>query len=1104
MTLHEGTPQVLKDVHKYKASFRIRRRLSTRLEMAAALLEENKLTADEFEELRRVDHSYRRELLYEESVKLKGAVDAFGDDLQTIIDVLLNSSLIDKGGRWSQFGIILKVLEVADRAPDVVDFYLPQLLQAHLIIAEGRTEHSLVKLDLFQQALLVMAQKYQSLGLKMSWGLLATIGDFADRRCSQVQYSACVALLLQLEMVTTGYVSCIADKPTCSQLAGILIGAAHQQQEVGYEISALFLVRRRLQEVNDDEEIDRKIRKGLIGPDLLDAEGNLIRGALSLPPGAEKAARGPLIPSECLCIELLYQLGVGQAHHSRNRLSDDGIDDNDTLNDEGEAVEKLDKRVQSKDLRNFQLVEENFSPRDCYTGFQGFSDQLDFIQKLNVVVESLRFVDRPLRTKCLLKEIAKWNANPTQELGWDPTNMAGDWDPTNMAGEPFYRIMNIISEECRVFRTKARAPSMLVCEVLRDDLVPFYQQMLANQNNNFNPIALSTCNDSQEVESRSVIDSDCDAPESVANEIRSNIRTSSGQAIDSASRPNSLNKLEISVGSTSCTIPRATLATTPGSYGSRNGSTLIRRASRSVLTSNRLSVTKGISELCGPFCPSPSVLTSAGDSNVTTCDSQTVANISLSPGQVIELQHKPILNMTTGGVMRMSASGVFTPIPPQQQSGDNSLHSKNSPERLLEKSSELASPGNSHWGNSADLVDSGCNGSNGSTSAVSQVTQKVLSSAQRLLASGVIDCAEYELLIASDQHFQNEAAREEAVLIRNKVECAFGESWQTKKERILGDRLHALRPFFSPSKKESCMKGLNIYKDFEEILIEQDELFWPAWDLRSFILKSNDDLRQEVCCLQLMQLFKEIFEHFGLQDKLFLRPYRIICTGCSTGLVQVLPDTISLDALKKTDGFTTLSSYFIKTYCDSNNSCGEVNHSAYDQALKNFAASLAAYSLFSYLLLIKDRHNGNLMIDSAGHILHIDFGFLLSIAPGGSFSLETAPFKLTDEMVEVLGGLDSPYFGEFLTAFTKGFIALQSNAEIIVSALNILAHNSSFPCFSGKQSNLVIEKLRSRFRTELSVGDAVKHCLDLITNSYGHYGTRQYDNFQWITNGIMP
>ena len=43
---------------------------------------------------------------------------------------------------------------------------------------------------------------------------------------------------------------------------------------------------------------------------------------------------------------------------------------------------------------------------------------------------------------------------------------------------------------------------------------------------------------------------------------------------------------------------------------------------------------------------------------------------------------------------------------------------------------------------------------------------------------------------------------------------------------------------------------------------------------------------------------------------------------------------------------------------------------------------------------MKDRHNGNLLMDTEGHIVHIDFGFLLSIAPGGTFSLETAPFKV--------------------------------------------------------------------------------------------------------------
>jgi phosphatidylinositol kinase/protein kinase (PI-3 family) len=72
--------------------------------------------------------------------------------------------------------------------------------------------------------------------------------------------------------------------------------------------------------------------------------------------------------------------------------------------------------------------------------------------------------------------------------------------------------------------------------------------------------------------------------------------------------------------------------------------------------------------------------------------------------------------------------------------------------------------------------------------------------------------------------------------------------------------------------------------------------------------------------------------------------------------------------------------------------------------------SLAAYSLVCYVLQIKDRHNGNILIDIEGRIIHIDFGFLLSNSPGKGFKFENAPFKFTYEMVEIIGGITSKKF----------------------------------------------------------------------------------------------
>lgn len=90
------------------------------------------------------------------------------------------------------------------------------------------------------------------------------------------------------------------------------------------------------------------------------------------------------------------------------------------------------------------------------------------------------------------------------------------------------------------------------------------------------------------------------------------------------------------------------------------------------------------------------------------------------------------------------------------------------------------------------------------------------------------------------------------------------------------------------------------------------------------------------------------------------------------------------------------------------------------------------YSVVTFLLQIKDRHNGNILLDREGHLIHIDFGFMLSNSPG-NIGFEAAPFKLPPEYIEVLGGVDSEPFRTFKQLFREGFEASRKHCDRIIS-----------------------------------------------------------------------
>jgi phosphatidylinositol kinase/protein kinase (PI-3 family) len=111
-----------------------------------------------------------------------------------------------------------------------------------------------------------------------------------------------------------------------------------------------------------------------------------------------------------------------------------------------------------------------------------------------------------------------------------------------------------------------------------------------------------------------------------------------------------------------------------------------------------------------------------------------------------------------------------------------------------------------------------------------------------------------------------------------------------------------------------------------------------------------------------------------MERPLPLKCYQIITTGARTGLIETLIEATSLDGLIEAHGAHNLKDHFKVQY--------RHDPSMKARAITNFVSSLAAQSVATYMLAVKDRHNGNVMISSDGSIFNIDFGFLLGIATG--------------------------------------------------------------------------------------------------------------------------
>ncbi|OCF44647.1 phosphatidylinositol 4-kinase [Kwoniella heveanensis CBS 569] len=291
---------------------------------------------------------------------------------------------------------------------------------------------------------------------------------------------------------------------------------------------------------------------------------------------------------------------------------------------------------------------------------------------------------------------------------------------------------------------------------------------------------------------------------------------------------------------------------------------------------------------------------------------------------------------------------------------------------------------------------------------------------------------------------------------------------------------HAKAPFMATFKVQK--ERLDLPSDASIEVADEAKMVKTKYDVwQSAIFKVGDDCRQDVLALQIIAMFKNVFTTIGLT--LYLFPYRVTATAPGCGVIDVVPNATSRDEMGRAK-INDLFSYFVDKY-------GGVDTVSFQKARLNFIQSMAAYSVACYILQIKDRHNGNIMIDGEGHIVHIDFGFLFDIGPGG-VKFEPSSFKLNHEMVALMGGRNSQGYRMFTELTVKAFLAIRPHADQLVDAVHLML-GTALPSFKGEPT---IMRLRNRFQLQLTERQAAEYMVGVVENARENVRSNVYDGFQ--------
>lgn len=296
---------------------------------------------------------------------------------------------------------------------------------------------------------------------------------------------------------------------------------------------------------------------------------------------------------------------------------------------------------------------------------------------------------------------------------------------------------------------------------------------------------------------------------------------------------------------------------------------------------------------------------------------------------------------------------------------------------------------------------------------------------------------------------------------------------------------------------------------------------------RSLLYKHDDDVRQEMFAIEFVKSCDRILKSCGLDMKLLT--FRCIPVGQRRGFIEWVQGSVPLSeicqpfagsildrkkdstsnsnddaedelssvakaGLTKYESLQRIGSTLPKATKNKdsvrNNPIQDYLRScAYDpedpymihkDVMEAYVKSCAGYCVITYILGVGDRHLDNLLLHQSGQFFHCDYSFIL-----GNDPKQYLPVRMTEDMVNGMGGRDSDNFAMFLSLTCAAFLTLRrpENVRHLLSMVRLM-ENCSLPDVEENQSiEAAILGIRERFRLDLSEDQAISFMEKLIEDS---------------------